>query len=288
MKKPDVIKTKLTIIILNYNTKELLSDCLKSVRANIDEVLMEVIVSDNSSTDGSQEMIKKDFPWVKFISGPNISFSNGNNRARAIVKSKYVLFLNSDTILHKNTLKKTIEYFDSDRKIGALGCKLVLSDGDLDKDARRRFPTPWVSFNRLFLNNGKKYWYEEISPNKIQEVDAIQGAFFLTKKKILDEVGWFDENFIFDGEDLDLCFQIKKAGYKIIYFGEVSITHLKKATKNKLSNINLKRKMEGVDSMEYFYRKNLWNNYPLLFNYFILLGIKFLKLIRYIQAKLKI
>ncbi|MFA6073894.1 MAG: glycosyltransferase family 2 protein [Candidatus Woesearchaeota archaeon] len=280
------MKPKLTIIILSYNTKEILLNCLKSLEKVKNEVPCEVIVSDNASNDGSPEMVSKLFPEVKLITGPNISFSNGNNRARDIVNGEYVLFLNSDTLVHKNTLKKTIEYYDSDKDIGALTCKLILANGNLDKDVRRRFPTPWISFNRLFLKNGRKYWYLDVPENQIHEVDAIQGAFLLTKKKILDKIGWFDEKFVFDGEDLDLCFQIKKMGYKIIYFGEASIIHLKKATRNKISDINLKRKMEGVNSMEYFYRKNLWNKYPLIFNYFVLLGIKFLKLIRFIQAKI--
>lgn len=280
------MKPKLTIIILSYNTKEILLNCLKSLEKVKNEVPYEVIVSDNASNDGSPEMVSKLFPEVKLITGPNVSFSNGNNRARDMVNGEYVLFLNSDTLVHKYTLKKTIEYYDSNNDIGALTCKLILANGNLDKDARRRFPTPCISFNRLFLKNGKKYWYLDVPENQIHEVDAIQGAFFLTRKEILDKIGWFDEKFVFDGEDLDLCFQIKKMGYKIIYFGEASIIHLKKATKNKISDINLKRKMEGVNSMEYFYRKNLWDKYPLIFNYFVLLGIKFLKLIRYIQAQI--
>ena len=280
------MKPKLTIIILSYNTKEILLNCLKSLEKVKNEVPCEVIVSDNASNDGSPEMVSKLFPEAKLITGPNISFSNGNNRARDIVNGEYVLFLNSDTLVHKNTLKKSIEYFDLDNDIGALTCKLILANGNLDKDVRRRFPTPWISFNRLFLKNGKKYWYLDVPENQIHEVDAIQGAFFLTRKEIIDKIGWFDEKFVFDGEDLDLCFQIKKMGYKIIYYPEVSITHLKKATKNKISDVNLKRKMEGVNSMEYFYRKNLWNKYSLIFNYFVLLGIKFLKLIRFIQAKI--
>lgn len=277
-------KVKLSIVILNHNTKDILVDCLKSIEKVKDELSFEVIVSDNASTDGSPEEIRRSFKWVKLIEGPNISFSNSNNRARKYINGKYVLLLNSDTLVHKNTLKKCVEYFESHDNVGALTCKLVLPDGSLDKDARRRFPTPWISFKRLFLKNGKEYWYEDISPNKTHEVDAIEGAFFLTKKEILDKVNWLDEKFVFDGEDLDLSFQIKKVGYKIIYYPEVSITHIKKASKNNFSGIA--RKMQGINSMEYFYRKNLWNSYPTLFNYFVLLGIRFLKLIRYIQAKL--
>lgn len=280
MKKPT-----LSIIVLSHNTKDITINCLKSLENVRKELDFEVILSDNASTDGSVEAVESNFGWVKILKGQNISFSNGNNRARKVVRGKYVLLLNSDTLVHKNTLKSCVEYYESHDNIGALTCKLVLPDGSLDRDARRRFPTPWISFNRLFLKNGKEYWYEDVSFDKIHEVDAIQGAFFLTTKKILDQVGWLDENLIFDGEDLDLSFQIKKAGYKIIYYPSVSITHIKKASKNNFSGIA--RKMQGINSMEYFYRKNLWNNYPLLFNYFVLLGIKFLKLLRFMQTVIK-
>jgi len=289
MKKPE-----LSIIILNYNTKGLLGDCLNSIKACMDEVGLEVIVSDNSSTDGSPEMVRKDFPWVRLIEGPNISFSNGNNRARNIVRGEFVLFLNSDTLVHKNTLAKTVECLKENKDVGVVTCKLVLANGKLDKDARRRFPTPWISFKRLFLKNAKEYWYEDISEDETHEVDSVEGAFLLTRKSILDKVNWLDENYLFDGEDIDLCFSIKKLGYKIVYFPAVSITHLKGASKGKIDEMRkslsrdfiLKRRMDGVNSMEYFYRKNLWGSYPLMVNYFVLAGIKLLKIMRYLQTRL--
>ena len=287
-------KPKLSIIILNYNTKELLKNCLDSIKKYRDEVPLEVVVSDNSSTDGSPQMVKEKFPWVTLLVGDNTSYSSGNNRARNIVKGELVLFLNSDTLIHKDTLKKTVEYLENNTEVGAVTCKLILGNGELDKDARRRFSTPWVSFNRLFLGRGGMYWYEDKPEDLTHEVDAIQGAYFLTRKALLNKVGWFDEHFIYDGEDLDLSFQIKKAGYKIIYYPEVSITHLKGATKGKIKDVahvvdkslKIKRRMEGVDSMEYFYKKNLWGSYPFFINYLVLTGIKILKLTRYIQAKL--
>lgn len=275
-------KILLSIIILNYNTKELLENCLNSIKANISEVPTEVIVSDNNSSDGSSAMIKKSFSWVKLIEGPNISFSNGNNRARNSVQGEYILFLNSDTLIHKNTLVKTVEYLKQNKNVGVVSCKLVLPNGELDKDARRRFPTPWISFKRLFLNNTKDYWYEDINENETHEVDSVEGAFLLTRKNILDKVNWLDENYLFDGEDIDLCFSIKKLGYKIVYFPEATTTHIKKATRVKIDS--LKRRMDGVNSMEYFYKKNLWSSYPLILNCFVILGIKLLKLIRFIQA----
>jgi len=289
MKKPE-----LSIVILNYNTKDLLGDCLSSLESVRNEADFEVIVSDNASTDESVEMVNDKYSWVKCLKGPNTSFANGNNRAREVVRGEFVLFLNSDTVMQEKTLAKTVAYIKSNKDVGVVTCKLVLPNGKPDKDARRRFPTPWISFKRLFLGNAREYWYEDVDKNELQEVDSVEGAFLLTRKIILDKISWFDENYLFDGEDLDLCFRIKKLGYKIIYFPEVSITHLKGATKGKIGGVEkkipseliLKRRMEGVNSMEYFYRKNLWDSYPLLFNYFVLAGIKLLKLVRYLQIKI--
>lgn len=285
-------KPKLTVIILNYNTKELLSDCLKSVKANMNEVPMEVIVSDNSSTDGSQEMIKKDFPWTKFIEGENEGFSKGNNRAKPFVHGEMVLFLNPDTIVYKDVFAKTVKYLEDHPKVGAVTCKLILPDGSLDKDVRRKFPTPLVAFKKLILGKSRDYYYENIPDTETHEVEAIQGAFFLTYKKLLDQVGWFDERYFFDGEDVDLCYQIHKAGYSLIYYPEVHITHLKGVTKGKVKKWRFKvtdaqrkkLRLAGVASMELFYRKNLWKKYPILFNYFVILGINIFKVIRYIKV----
>jgi len=287
MKKPE-----LSVIILNYNTKELLEDCLNSVKANINEVPMEVVVSDNASTDGGPEMVKKKFPWVKFTEGSNEGFSKGNNRARPLVEGKMVLFLNPDTIVHKNVFLKTVKYLKEHPDVGAVTCKLVLQNGEIDKDTRRRFPTPWVSFQHLVLGINKAYWYEDTPDNVTQTVDAIQGAFFLTWKNILDKVGWFDERYFFDGEDLDLCFQIHKSGYKIVYYPDVYVTHLKGVTKGKVakwkykvtSQQRKKIRLAGVTSMERFFKKNLWEKYPLVFDYFVLVGINLFKIIRYVKV----
>ncbi|MEK7472732.1 MAG: glycosyltransferase family 2 protein [Patescibacteria group bacterium] len=285
---------KLSIIILNYNTKELLSDCLKSVKEHMNEVPMEVIVSDNSSTDGSQIMIKKNFPWVKFIEGENEGFSKGNNRAKPYVKGKMVLFLNPDTIVYKDVFAKTVRYLEEHPKVGAVTCKLVLSDGSMDKDIRRKFPTPRISFNKLVLGKTREYYYEYIPESATHEVEAIQGAFFLSYKKLLDKVGWFDERYFFDGEDVDLCYQIHKAGYSLVYYPDVHITHLKGVTKGKVKKWRFKvtdaqrkkLRLAGVASMELFYRKNLWDKYPLIFNYLIVLGINLFKIVRYVKVVL--
>ena len=282
--------TELSIIILNYNTQELLANCLNSIKKYENEISLEVIVSDNASSDGSADMVKKDFSWVKVLEGENSGFSKGNNRARPDVHGSMVLFLNPDTLIHKDVFTKTTAYLKEHKDVGALTCKLILPDGSLDKDTRRRFPTPWISFNRLIFRNGYKYWYQDVPDNIIQEVDAIQGAFFLTWKKHLDKVGWFDEDYFFQGEDIDLSWKINNLGLKNIYYPEVSVTHLKGASTGKSKHwkarISLKHKIKiklaTVDAMELFFRKRLFNNYPLFFSWFVIFGIKIFKILRLI------
>lgn len=293
---------KLSIIIVSYNTQQLLSDCLDSLEKVVKEVNFEVIVVDNASSDDSVEMVKNDYPWVKLIvSDKNLGFGAGNNLAKDTVKGEYVLFLNSDTIVKKNSLGKTVEYMDENPPIGALTCKLVLPNGELDKDTRRSFPTPWVSLTHLAIPLDRifpkskafsKYWYGYMPINQVHEIDVVQGAFFLTKKKILDHVGWFDEDYFLDGEDIDLSWKIKNAGWKNVYYPKVSIVHVKGASKGKnkklKSKVSLKEKIKyrtaGVNSMELFYRKRLWNNYPFFINISVLIGIRILKLIRLIKV----
>ena len=278
--------SELSIIILSFNTRSLLKDCLESVEKYKNEADLEVIVADNGSGDGSPEMVKDEFPGVKIIeNGENLGYARGNNRARNVAKGEYILFLNSDTVLQKGAIQKTLAYIKVRKDVGAITCKTVLPDGKPDRDARRRFPTPWISFNRLFLGNGKPYWYGDISPDLVHEVDVIQGAFFLTRKKILDEVDWLDEEYFLDGEDIDLCWKIRKKGYKIIYYPEVSITHVKKASKSKRGTPKFVG--AGVDSMEIFYKKRLWNNYPAILNIAVLIGIRLLKGLRYVKSLLK-
>lgn len=290
-------KPELSIVILNYNTKELLEDCLNSIKRCENEIPLEIIVTDNGSDDGSVGMVKEKFPEVRLLEGENVGFAAGNNRAKGYVRGKLVLFLNPDTVVKKGVLEETTAYLKSHKDLGALSCKLVLPNGNLDKDTRRSYPTPWVTFTHLFLRLDRifprskifgKYWYGYISEDKTHEVDALQGAFFLTWKNILDKVGWFDEGYYFDAEDIDLSWRIKKAGHKLIYYPKVSIIHLKGVTKGKVKKWRnkvpleqrLKLRIAGVNSMERFYRKNLWARYPLIFNLFVILGIRIFKVLR--------
>jgi len=294
-------KPKLSIIVLSYNTKKLLFDCLSSLKNVRNEIDFEVIVPDNGSSDRSLQMVKSEFPWVKAIDNKNnLGFAAGNNTARHCVNGEYILFLNSDTVVMKGTLKETVSYMDRNNKVGALSCKVLLPNGQLDRDTRRSFITPWIGFTHIFLKLDRvfpksklfaKYWYGYISEGVEHEVDVVQGAFILTRKKILDDIGWFDEDYFLDGEDIDLCWRVKDAGWKIIYYPKVAILHLKGSSKgtNKFTKkqVPLKEKMKyrmaGVNSMEIFVRKRLWKKYPTVFNYFMLIGIKLVKLNRLIK-----
>lgn len=293
---------KLSIIILSYNTKELIRDCLTSLEKVKSEVDFEVIVPDNGSTDGTLEMLSKDFKWIKKVVklDHNLGFAAGNNRAKPFVSGKYILFLNSDTIVPKYTLSRTVNYLEKHNHVGALTCKLVLPSGGLDKDARRSFITPWIGLTHIYLKLDRifpnsrlfsKYWYGYISPDSVHEVDVLQGAFFMTRKNVMDDVGWFDEDYFLDGEDIDLCWRIKEKGWKILYYPEVYITHIKGASKGKSKqtkeNIPLSEKIKyriaGVNSMEIFVKKRLWNKYPLTLDLFMLLGIRIVKYIRILK-----
>lgn len=294
-------KVKLSIIILSFNTKNLLKDCLVSIAKVRSEVNFEVIVPDNGSVDGSPQMVEKEFPWVKKVIkiGNNVGFARGNNKAKSYVFGEYVLFLNSDTIVPKSTLKESVAYLDEHKDVGAMTCKIVLPDRTLDKDSRRTFITPWIGITHLYLKLDRvfpkskvfgRYWYGYIPADVTHEVDALQGAFFLVRKKILDDVGWFDEDYFLDGEDIDLSWKIKNAGWKIMYYPKIYIIHIKGAAKGKNKKIKyvsfkekLKYRMAGVNSMEVFYKKRLWKKYPLFLNILVILGIKLLKGMRFFQ-----
>ncbi|MEK7526455.1 MAG: glycosyltransferase family 2 protein [Patescibacteria group bacterium] len=278
----------LSVIILNYNTRQLTIACLKSVIACRNELDFEIIIVDNGSTDDSLDEIRKlDFKGVKntiIENSQNLGFAKGNNTARGTVKGKYVLFLNTDTLVNPGVFIETVDYLEEHNDVGVVTCKLVLANGTIDPDSRRAFPTPWVALthfsglDRLFPKSPilSKYWYGHISPEIVIDIDVAQGAFFLTRKKILDDVGWFDEIYFLDGEDIDLSWKIKQKGLKIVYYPRVWIRHFKKQTK-KLNKAFVGR---GVDSMAIFYKKWLWSRYPFFVNWLVMIGIHLIKLMR--------
>ncbi|MBW4081580.1 glycosyltransferase family 2 protein [Paenibacillus sp. S150] len=225
-----------SIIILNYNTCRLTMDCLRSVYDSETKFFYEIILIDNNSRDDSVERISREFPDVLLIANSeNVGFARGNNQGMEVASGRYVLLLNSDTVIRKDTLETMLEFMDSRPDLGASGCKVILPDGSLDKACKRGFPTPAASFyyafgfSKLFPDrprfNGYQLGY--LDPDQAYPVDCLVGAFMLVRRQTIDQVGGLDGEFFMYGEDLDWCFRIKEAGWGIYYYPQTSIVHLK-------------------------------------------------------------
>ena len=208
----------LSIIIVNYNTKALLEQTIISILETTHDISYEIIVVDNASVDGSYEMIKSNYKNVIVVRNENnLGFSKANNIGISHAGGRYVLLLNSDTVVQKDCLKKCIDYLDGNRNVGALGCKIVLPNGKLDKACKRGFPTPEASLfyilklDKLFPGSKKfgKYNLTYIGDDEISEVDSLVGAFMMVRFGVIKEIGLLDEDFFMYGEDIDWCMRIK-------------------------------------------------------------------------------
>ncbi|MGE5297936.1 MAG: glycosyltransferase family 2 protein [Acidobacteriaceae bacterium] len=261
----------LSVIIVNYNTRELLKKCLESAFLSKTAFAFEVIVSDNGSKDASLEMVNTEFPQVKIIAnGANLGFSKGNNVAIRQAAGEYILLLNSDTTVREDTFDLSVNYAKTHPEVGALGCKVLLPSGQLDKACRRKFPNPWNSFLRLFGLKKFSDYNIDLPIDQETEVDAVMGAYMLVPKKVVEKVGMLSEDYFMYGEDLDWCWRIKKAGYKIVYYPKASITHFKYGS-SKL--VPFKTIRLAHNAMKIFYKKHYSENYPQAFNWLVVLGI---------------
>jgi len=264
--------TDLSIILVNYNTKELTRKCLESVFSSVASYKFEIILSDNGSTDGSVEMIRDKFPQVKLIENKaNLGFSKGNNVAIKQASGRLILLLNTDTEIRPDTLDLSIKYMDGHPDVGILGAKILLPDGKLDEACRRRFPNPWNSFLRLFgFREFSDYNYQNISVDQEMEVDAVVGAYLMIRKSVIEKIGLLDEEYFMYGEDLDWCWETKKAGFKIVYYPRAEITHYKYGSSQQ---IPFRTSRMAHTAMKIFYRKHYAKGHNWLFNQFVYLGI---------------
>jgi N-acetylglucosaminyl-diphospho-decaprenol L-rhamnosyltransferase len=234
----------------------------------------EVIVVDNASTDGCIEYLQPKFPWVKFIQNQeNLGFSKANNIGLSLANSSHILFLNPDTILSEDALLKTTRFLEKNPSFGALGIKMLDGHGFYLKESKRGFPSPWVAFCKLlglsylFPHSAlfAKYYLGNLNENENQEIDAISGAFFLTRKEVLEKVGGFDERFFMYAEDIDLSYRIQKAGYKNCFFAESCIIHFKgESTKKDSKYVRL-----FYSAMALFSKKHFGNKFSWLFLFLI-------------------
>lgn len=254
-----------SIIIVNFNTKNLTKQTIETINLNTFKLDYEIILVDNS-TD-INERISEDLYKVKKYFCENKGFGNACNLGSSKAIGKYLLFLNSDTIVHKDSINKCVDYIKSERNIGALGCKILLENGDLDHGCKRGFPDPQNSFyyfiglDKLFpsIKRFGAYKLSYLDPNQIHKVDSVSGAFLLMKKDLFEYIGGFDEDYFMYGEDIDLCFRIKQLGYDIVYYSNTTITHLK--GQSGLRRSSTKTIYHFYDSMLIFYRKHYLRNY---------------------------
>jgi N-acetylglucosaminyl-diphospho-decaprenol L-rhamnosyltransferase len=276
----------LGIVIVNWNTRDLLRDCLRSVFAS-ENVTLRVIVVDNASPDGSAAMVREEFPGVELIANAeNRGFPQANNqgfRALGFEQNgsdnapRYALALNPDTVLPPSALADMVHYMDADERIGAAGPKLVMLNGKLDLACRRSFPSPAISFYRmvglskLFPRSKRfgRYNMTYLDPDIETEVDSVVGAFMMVRRAAIQRVGLFDETYFMYGEDLDWAYRIKQAGWKVMYNPRVTVTHIKRAA----SRQSERAQTDFYRAMLIFYRKHYRSTTAWPLHSLIMLGI---------------
>ena len=260
---------RISIVIVSYNVRYFLRQCLQSVYNSRINAELEVIVVDNASSDGSVELLRNEFPQVKCIANAfNLGFSKANNQAFEILNGNYVLILNPDTIIEENCLQICLDHYKSDPDIGAIGVKMLDGAGKYLPESKRGFPTPLRSLFKIsglaklfesssFFNG---YYLGQLSNDEMHDVDVLTGAFVFTQKTTLDAIGGFDEDYFMYGEDIELCYQIKNTGKKIRYLPETSIIHFKGESTRK-SSLNYLKRFYGAMQI-YASKRNSSSSWP--------------------------
>ena len=273
------VNLKLSIVIVNYNVKHFLEQCLKSVYQAIQNIEAEVFVVDNNSIDGSQDMVRSSFTDVKLIANSkNTGFSTANNQAIKESKGEYVLLLNPDTVVPENCFQALLEFAVKTPDLGGCGIPMYDGQGNYLPESKRGLPTPEVAFykmiglNKLFPKSKKfgKYHLGYLAPDQNHEVEILAGAFMLIRKNVLDKIGLLDETFFMYGEDIDLSYRITKAGWKNYYFAGSRIIHYKGESTKKLSTNYVK---VFYKAMVIFAEKHYAGSNQKLFKLFINMAI---------------
>jgi GT2 family glycosyltransferase len=283
----------LSIIIVNYNTCRLLDECLASLQtAVLPPKGIEIIVVDNASSDGSQEMVREKYPEVQLLaSAENRGFSAANNIGARQANGRTLLFLNSDTKLSPEALIQPFNYLDAHDNVGAITVRLVYPSGERDPDNHRGFPTPWNALchfsglGRLFPGSPlfNDYFQSYADFDQIHPVPVIAGSFMMIPRAVFEQLGGWDETYFFYGEDIDICYRIGQLGYEIIYYPHVEVLHYKGASSGlrkesaeiaappKETRVKVAR--ESVRAMQVFYEKFYSDKYPRPVTSFVLAGI---------------
>jgi GT2 family glycosyltransferase len=282
----------LLIVIVNYNTRDLLRDCLASVYDSRGDFSCRVCVVDNGSNDDSAAMVRQEFPQAQLIEVPvNRGYAHANNlgltafgfqnaplaRPPSSLVPRYALLLNADTLLPPSALQDMLDFMEAHPEAGAAGPRLVREDGSLDLACRRSFPTPSaflyrsMGLSKLFPQSPRfgRYNLTYLDPDELTEVDSVVGAFMLVRAEAIHQVGLLDETFFLYGEDLDWAYRIRKAGWTIYYNPQVTVLHVKGAS----TRHSRRARYEFYRAMDIFYRKHYAATTPFWLHWLIVVGI---------------
>jgi len=253
----------LSIIIVNWNTRDFLRDCLRSIYDQRGALSLEVIVSDNDSQDGTQAMVREEFPDVTLIeNGRNLGFAAANNVGIRLARGRYILLLNPDTIVLDRAIEKTVHYAEAHPKIGVVGCRVMENEAVVQRTCFS-FPTPFSAFctefglRRLFprsrmFNRAELGWWDR---NSEREVDVVSGMYMLVRREALEQVGLLDEAYFVYAEEADLCFRMWKAGWPCVFVPVAQIIHRDGGSKS-TRQVSGKMFVQMHKSLLIFHRKN--------------------------------
>jgi len=283
---------QLSVIILNYNVRYFLEQCVFSVQKALENIDGEVIVIDNNSSDDSCAMMKNRFPNVRLIENiENLGFPKGNNIAVAEAKGEYICILNPDTVVAEDTFTKILKTCHSElvseSSLGIIGCKLIDGTGSFLPESKRGVPTPWVAFTKIFglykmFPNSSwfnKYYAQDLNENQSGEVAILVGAFMFMKRSLYLEVGGFDENCFMYSDDIDLSYMVKKLGKQNYYFADTKVIHYKGESTIR-DGLYMKRFQEA---MQFFYKKHFKKSF--VFDVMMYFGAYLFSIIKKNQQK---
>jgi GT2 family glycosyltransferase len=266
---------QLSVVIVNYNVKYFLEQCLCSLLTACSNIEAEIFVVDNNSTDGSREFLEPLFPAVNFIwNNGNDGFAKANNIAVAKACGKYIVFLNPDTIVPEDCFEKCISFLESQPAAGALGVKMIDGEGNFLKESKRAFPSPLTSFYKLsgltsLFPHSKifaRYYLGHLPDNENHAVDVLAGAFMIIPAGVLKKTGSFDERFFMYGEDVDLSYRIQQTGFINYYFAGTTIIHFKGESTKKGSPGDIRN---FYKAMSLFVNKHYSSGRARIYNFFI-------------------
>ena len=281
---------QLSVIILNYNVRYFLEQCVLSVQEALSNIDGEIIVVDNNSSDASCQMMKTRFPNVKLIENKtNFGFPKGNNIGVAEAKGEYICILNPDTVVAEDTFEKILAFAEKQSDIGIIGCKLIDGTGNFLPESKRGIPTPWVAFTKItglyhFFPKNKlfnQYYAQDLNENETGKVAILVGAFMVMKRDLYSDLKGFDENCFMYSDDIDLSYRSLLKGKSNYYFHETSVIHYKGESTVK-DKMYMKRFQEA---MNFFYKKHF--KVSVFFSLFMKLGIIFFSFIKAFQGNSK-